>query len=533
MAMNVRPEVEKLQNGGKYWENQYDEFYLKAYLPKTEIDGQVNNYTFRAPLILIFEEEKRSKEEAIRFAEDSGLAKVASKVDSSVLFVYPTAEGGWKNAKASLYASLIAEVKMDPIYEDGICAVTDFFKNEFKGYFIRGAKFRADIYSYGASADYVAQNLLTTLQGEYLWGPGEITPAMCSMERLSVTPTVNRKDIAVISVSNNDSIDEAFAKAGCENLLVKDKADYEEDYYGFVKKFKMWCGKIEFEPNFDEYNMVEEVGHVEVKTSPDNRIIKDIPTHKVGYFSYYNKGLFDNGPVPLLLGFHGGGDSSMYLTFVTEWWEIAHRYGFLFVSLENHQYVTATEVMEVLEGLKQKYKIDEHRIYATGFSMGSGKTWDMFQEYPEVFAGIAPHSALFPIHNNPFGKSIEDGGFNLEVPVPVFYSGGEESFVAELPCQMESALDRVQYLASTNKLNQKFEIKFEDREKWENPIWGCSGERIEKFKDESRGSTLTVHYFTSEDGVCRTALSSVSGQVHECRPHSCETSWKFISQFTR
>ena len=81
---------------------------------------------------------------------------------------------------------------------------------EFKGYFIRGAIFRADIYSFGESADYVARCLLKTVNGEYLWGPGEITPAMCSLQNLSVVPKVERKDIAILSVGNSNEINEAF-----------------------------------------------------------------------------------------------------------------------------------------------------------------------------------------------------------------------------------------------------------------------------------------------------------------------------------
>ena len=45
---------------------------------------------------------------------------------------------------------------------------------------------------------------------------------------------------------NSEEINEAFI--GCQNILFKDKADYVSDYDSFVKKFKMWCGKIEFEP---------------------------------------------------------------------------------------------------------------------------------------------------------------------------------------------------------------------------------------------------------------------------------------------
>ena len=531
MGIMERPVVTTLSDGGKYWEHTYEKFYLKAYIPANNLDGQTNNYGFRAPLLLVFEENRQGMDEAIAFAEKSGLAGIAAAVDSSVLFVYPTNEGGWKNATEELYASVIAEVKMDPRYSDGIAEIHNFFTREFQGYFIRGAIFRADIYSFGESADYVAKHLLKTVQGEYLWGPGEITPAMCSMQNLSVTPVVERRDIGILSVGNSEKINEAFQ--GCENLLIKSEADYKADFDSFVKKFKMWVGNLQIEPDFPAMNMTEEVGSTVVKTSPDNRgAFKDTAEHKVGYFAYYNNDLFEKGPAPLVLGFHGGGDSSLFFTFVSGWYEVAHKYGFLFVSLENHQNVTATEVLEVIEHLKKRYPIDEHRIYGTGFSMGSGKTWDLYQEYPNIFAGLAPASALFPVKNNPFVQPLGDR-LNRTVPVPIFYSGGENSHLPELPFQADSALERIQYAAEVNRLNKKFDLSYENKENWADPIWGEAGDRVEKKYDASRGSYLTIHYFDSEDGVCRTAFASVSGQGHEFRQHTCENAWEFISQFTR
>lgn len=529
MAMQERPAVTVMADGGKFFEHTFEKFFMKAFVPATTIDGSVNNYTFRSPLLLVFEEERKTMEEAIAFAKESGLANIASANDAAVYFVYPTCEGGWKNAKEDFYAAIIAEVKMDPAYKDGIVELNDFFTHTFKGYLLKGAIFRADIYSFGASADYVATNLLKKVDGQYLWGPGEITPAMCSMERLSVKPVVERNDIGILSVGNSKEINDCFK--GCKNFLVKETAEYEKDFKGFVRRFKMWCGNMEEEPDFEALSMTEEAGYTLVKTDPRNKFMEGTTEHKVGYFAYYNNDIFDKGPAPVLLGFHGGGDSSMFFTFVSGWWSVCHKYGFLFVSIENHLNVTASEAIEVLNDLKKKYNIDEKRVYAAGFSMGSGKTWDMFQEFPNVFAGLAPGSALFPMKDNHFGKSIDEG-INMDVPVALFYSGGEQSPLPELPGQAVQCKDRIEYLAGVNRLKSFRKIS-EDKSTWEDKFYGVKGDRVEKIHDEVRGSVLTVRYYESEDGVTRTALASIDNQQHEYRQHTADNAWQFISKFTR
>jgi poly(3-hydroxybutyrate) depolymerase len=50
------------------------------------------------------------------------------------------------------------------------------------------------------------------------------------------------------------------------------------------------------------------------------------------------------------------------------------------------------DVLQVLQLVKQQYRIDESRIYLMGHSMGGIGTWKIASKYPEIWAGIAPIS---------------------------------------------------------------------------------------------------------------------------------------------
>jgi poly(3-hydroxybutyrate) depolymerase len=50
------------------------------------------------------------------------------------------------------------------------------------------------------------------------------------------------------------------------------------------------------------------------------------------------------------------------------------------------------DVMQVLQRVRQLYKIDESRIYLMGHSMGGIGTWKVAPKYPDIWAAIAPIS---------------------------------------------------------------------------------------------------------------------------------------------
>ena len=532
MGMNECPKIVELGDGAKYWEHEFKTFKAGVYVPKSAPIFEVINFGYKAPYLIVFEEKEQSAEERASFAESAGFADLAKEKAGSVVFVYPTAKGSWEEASADLFKELIGESKIHQYYKDGVVTFRDRFTGEYKDFFIRGAIFRTIVYAKGKSADYAARNLLKKIEGEYLWGPGDITPACVVLENLSVKPDVQRDDVPVVSIGNSAEINGLLEKE-CKYFYKQETADYVKGFREFAGSFIRWCGNIEVEADLEKEGVVEEPSFVEVTTSPDNLgDDKGTVTHKVGYVAYYNKDLFKEGPAPLLLAFHGGGDSAAYISFQSGWWNVAHRNNFLLVAIENHMNSTATEMMELIAELKKRYSIDEHRIYASGFSMGGCKSWDMFQEYPKVFAGLAPMDATFEVGLNVFGKPAPVD-INRDTPVPIFYAGGEITPLPELPFQAEKCHDRMKYVFEVNRLKTPYDVKFEDRENWKNRIWGIDGDRVERFYDESRDSFLTINYFTDEAGVESTAFASISGQGHECREHTCEYAWRFLSKFTR
>jgi poly(3-hydroxybutyrate) depolymerase len=56
------------------------------------------------------------------------------------------------------------------------------------------------------------------------------------------------------------------------------------------------------------------------------------------------------------------------------------------------QDLSEQDVIQVLQHVRQQYKIDESRIYLMGHSMGAIGTWKIAPKYPDVWAAIAPIS---------------------------------------------------------------------------------------------------------------------------------------------
>jgi polyhydroxybutyrate depolymerase len=83
-----------------------------------------------------------------------------------------------------------------------------------------------------------------------------------------------------------------------------------------------------------------------------------------------------------------------------------------------------------LKTLREKYSIDDNRIYATGFSNGGLFTYLLLSQRPDVFAAFAPGGAvLLP-------------QVSLTKPRPVFHYGGRGDRLARFEKQ-QATIDQI------------------------------------------------------------------------------------------
>lgn len=530
--MEQMPVVKEFTDGSKCYALDLEESKVFVYTAGVTELTQVVNFGFRAPFFLVFAEEVKGEEDAKKYADEKGFSEIALRSGTGVTFVCPKSDS-FATAKAGIYEEIIANSKIAQYYKDSVTLGRNRFTGEWERNYIRGGVQRTYLYGKGAAADYIAKNLLQTVEGQGLYGPGDITPAVVVLDSVSEVPVIERKDIPVISVGNTDAVNKKIQET-CQYSLIEKGFDCVGQFDKFGKLYHRMVGNLIVEPDFDEIGFVMEPCVVTLKTSPDNMgDDKDTTEHKVGYVAYYNQRIIEEKkPVPLVMCFHGGGDSAMCMASVSGWYMVAHKHNFLLVAVENHLESTATEMQELIAMLKEKYPVDASKIYSTGFSMGGCKSWDMMQEYPKTFAAIAPMSATFEVGYNSSGKPAQS--MNETEMLPVFYVGGAITPLPELPFQAQKCLDRMNYVMRLNHTVKKNPYAFDKQEEWEDKIYGIHGDDTISVENKDRaGSVLTMELFKSENGKCYTSFGSVSDQSHEVRMHSCEHAFCFMNGFYR
>ena len=492
-----------------------------------------------APLFIVFGEGAFDAQSADAFAATTGLAELAKGEGSSIAFINPVGEE-WSEADAGAYEAVVGAIKDSSTneMEDGISSGVNFLFGMVEHGIVATAG-RIYVYGVGAGADAVASQALKPVLSTMTFPDGFSMTTNNSATAVTVTgltdvSLVEDNDLPVVSIGASEEVNQVLEEK-CGIFLAEEEADYPAEYATLTGQYRRQNGVLLPMHNYEEEGIVSKVETYVVKTSPDNMTFPGTEEHEVHVMTYYAQDLdVENGNVPLVLCFHGGGNTALYEGQATQWPEIGKENGFITVAVDlHHPNVTATEMVELIDQLKEAYSIDAGRIYASGFSMGGCKSWELFEQYPEVFAGLAPMDASNPPAIDSFNNPTE--GVNEDVLVPVFYVAGETTPLPEMPKQDQKLVDRIANLFAVNKVTTPYEVSFDAQDTWEDPIWGVSGELIYAVTDQEAftDSTMTVNLFPSEDGKYYTALALAGNQSHEVYARNSWAAWDFLSQFSR
>ncbi len=541
---------EKTKNDGYITTLKIDDHDIYVYQPKDVMMTDIINYAYSAPLLLVFGESHFTKAGAVDYADASGLSQIASENGGTVVFVNP--KDDWEIEEPGIYEAVINKTRVKQWgFSRGILYDDKKPRNRFEAeamkdpgfdhepeYFIFGSPVATYVYAKGKGADYLARYYLREVKGKSSMGDlgmADITMTGLTLEDLSVVPSPEVEDISIVSVGNSEEVNKALLASG-NRVTLSDHLDVIGQYDACIGDYKRWAGKIRRSINFRKQGIAMKPERKTVKTSADNHFYpKGTPEHEVGYVLFYDEKLDLNDkshPLPMLLCFHGGGDTAVATAVIGEWPQIARENGFILCAIEMHLNVTASETMQIIADLCCRYAIDKGRIYATGFSMGGIKSWDFYQEYPEAVAAVAPMCATVDVgENTQFSKAFRT---NNEILVPVFYVGGEESPLPELPFQEGKCYNRVAHTFKVNRVVKAYDADPEDKNSWEDPVYGVKGDEEEILCDpDFELSTTCVRSFYSEDGRIYTKFASVSHQKHEIRPYTCRLAYSFLKQFRR
>lgn len=144
---------------------------------------------------------------------------------------------------------------------------------------------------------------------------------------------------------------------------------------------------------------------------------------------------------PLLLYLHGGSGRGDNLDKIM-WYPVPkmlkdnNSFPFIVVCPqcpEGKSWVESEELITLLDNISENYKVDEHRIYLVGYSMGGYGVWFTAYRHPEYFAAIAPMSGMT---NTLWASMLKD------LPIWVFHGAKDDVVPVEETMMMIDAIEK-------------------------------------------------------------------------------------------
>jgi pimeloyl-ACP methyl ester carboxylesterase len=393
----------------------------------------------------------------------------------------------------------------------------------------------------GKGADFIARNWLKNNAFKANYGPQEGFEGFCPPcgvalfcpSELAVNPE-DGPEIPLAIVNGPENVQEvadSYNRGSISYELVRDPEVTGFDAELVVKLYDDVVGAYHFaqtafrkSPQYTISGIREYNGKRTVSTG-----------NTLEYYGYIPEELDLTVPasVPLFMYFHGGGGEGEAMLDWTDWVKVGKEKGFAVLSVDQHYAYTSNEVIELLDQLiAENPWIDTTRIYAGGFSMGGGKTWNLAVKFPERLAGVVPTAAGWMNEGEGgWGAPMDESIIKEGVLLPVFYVGGGASFLPEFPAAEPTNVNAV--MKAVWKMNNLGEYAFDEAS---GSRWGAapySTEALQNFDNVGTIQQLVIDSFRSPDGNIYTCLCTDRNMPHNQSGKNAHVAWEFISKFSR
>ena len=523
-----------------------DHSYL-VYMPVVEPSGA------KSPVVVVMGEEPYTEETAQQAIDELGLEAFCKDNQCYAVFLGPDG-GEWDASDLTYYdeaINLFGEILM--FRNNGLFTNAQLISSQDVIY----------VLAEGTAADFVCDYVLNEAN-TMLWADYDTptftfsyshVPAgvfLCNPSSDGANISLGEIGIAAVVVNGNTELIDSLAAADEATVQI------ENGYQNAADTFKQIIAvESDVTDGFDGEVFQSEMGVIiDVKRSQSgesfpleqnlnwdrleiDEYVKTLATsddNSIHYNVYVPRNIDTEQPgtVPMMISFHGGGENIDINMASTLYPILGKENGFITVAVDQHSsegtLLDPDNLDLFMETLFEEYPfIDQTRVYASGMSMGAGKTWTLSMLKTDYFAGVAPfHSVRFSYFQN-LGYENMDPLKEGEI-LPMFLTGGEISNSPEFPTGDPETEDQpdlaVGAILARNQVTDHYAYDPEAG------IWGIEPSYTE---EDTFSNYYVMHknYFTSADGNVYTVFANIENEGHECYPFEAAEAWKFLSQFSR
>lgn len=491
--------------------------------------------TCTTPILVVMGDSDFTQETVIEAAEASGIAQIAQEEGAIAVFLNSKGDT-WTADDLASYTSIFTSFSDD--------SNTEYIDGKSADGIYAGSLQRIYVFAEGSAANFVAENFNNQLSCFVDYGMyqlnNDVTPAYTAMFQPTVDmpdTTQYPHDIPMAAIHPADAGQAESALASLAPVTGSsyvgeggfDSATVMDIYHSHMSAWRRQSGVIVSIPDLDALGMTETV------------VPRTVSSGTINCYEYAFNGFSEaaDSSIPLILMFHGGGNHAQYFAWASGWMDLASSDQLYLVSVDKHVGYTSADMIEILEQLQEEYpQIDRSRIYATGFSMGAVKCWNLAIKYPEYFAGIMPCDAGYMSETVIGDGSLDNITIEDDIPVsettiPIFYVAGGQSFTHENVSlddngNMNNVGVILQRIFTMNQIDDNY---FYDESK--NVNWGIEPVNTETVHNTTFNNDMEISSIASQDGTVYTKLCYDIEKGHESYAQDAQEAWKFIKQFIR